>query len=183
MASSIFIMRVTENYEIKSRHPNAVLKVGVVSDEDATSYKRKPIFNEKVRSNLVSKHPAVDEVILKPPLRVDEDFIQKHGITLIFHAFANKEDSKKQDQYFDVAKRMGIFREIEYMQGVSTTQIINECKTWSDVWEKKGTVATEDLRLLNGYEQTGVEPDRLVAHMNKMLGISCTHSMWDVELD
>lgn len=72
------------------------------------SYKRKPISDETVRRNLVSKHPAVDEVIQNPPLRVDKAFIEEHGICLIYHAFASKEDATKHDDFFRVAKEMGI---------------------------------------------------------------------------
>jgi ubiquinone/menaquinone biosynthesis C-methylase UbiE len=127
---------------------------------------------------LVSKHPAVDEVIRKPPSRVNEEFIKKHNITLMYHAFTDGEDIREMS--FDVAKRLGIFRELAFTHDASKLQIVEQCQTWSDVWEKKGAENTDDLKLLNGYEQTDIDAERLVSHINEVLGISPIHSILDV---
>jgi tRNA G46 methylase TrmB len=43
---------------------------------------------------------------------------------------------------------------------------------WSDIWEKKGLVNTEDLYLLNGWEKTKFNPEEFIKHIKIILKIS-----------
>ena len=141
--------------KLKKLHPQATILVGVISDEDAENYKRKPTFDEQTRELLVSSDKNVDKTIKHPPLIVDENFIRKNKIDLVYHAFKNKEDESNQTSFYKVPKEMGIFRTIDYDQTISTTEIL---EGWSKIWHKKGTVDTTDLQLLSGYENTEFDP-------------------------
>ncbi len=166
--------------KLKQLHPGATLLVGIVSDAEATTYKRKPIFGEQVRSFLVRNHPDVDRVIENPPLALTHDFIEAHGITLVYHAFADHADSEKQNKYFQVPIELGIFREVEYTKEISTTKILSECKSWADIWYRKGQVDTTDLRLLNGYENTEFDPTKVVKQFANLFDVQPSDSVLEV---
>ena len=103
------------------------LIVGVISDNDATSYKRKPIYNEEDRYMLVNSVKYVSEVILGAPLKVTKEFVKKHKIDYIVHGFANLSDLAKQKEFYvDVDD---IFYLIPYYTHISTTDIINKIKS------------------------------------------------------
>ena len=107
--------------------PNFLI-VGVISDKDAESYKRRPLFDEVHRSTLVASCRYVDEVISSSPLVLTEDFIRDHHIDVVCHAFADEQDDSKQNSFFEVPKTLGIFRSVPYNAGVSTTQLLEMIK-------------------------------------------------------
>lgn len=137
---------------------NVKLIVGVISNRETKTYKDAPVMNETIRSRLVGLCKYVDECIPNSPLYLTKKFITEHNIDYVYHAFANPEDSNKQDDFFKVPKEMGIFKTIPYVKGVSSTEI-KESYDWKYVWQKKGTVDTKDLRLLSGYEGTDFDPE------------------------
>jgi len=100
--------------------------IGVVSDTNAISYKRKPIICEQHRYNMIRSLKMVDKVIEDAPMYVTESFIQEHNIDIIVHGFLDINDYKKQIQYFKVPIDLGIFKQIEYSTENSTTQIIHQ---------------------------------------------------------
>ena len=51
------------------------LIVGIISDEDAEGYKRKPIYDQYNRKVLIESCKYVDEVIENAPLILTEKFI------------------------------------------------------------------------------------------------------------
>lgn len=105
---------------------NVTLLVGVISDEDATSYKRKPIINFEDRIEIIKSIKYVDRVIEKCPLIITESFINENKIDLILHGFSNEEDEYKQNDFFKDAKKLGKFKKIDYYDKTSTTDIISK---------------------------------------------------------
>ena len=108
----------------KELYPNAVLIVGVIGDQVAISYKRRPIYPEKHRYALVKNSRYVDEIIPDSPLIITTEFMKKHKIDLVVHGFANKNDENKQDEFFKYPKLINKFQIIEYCKEISTTAII-----------------------------------------------------------
>jgi len=53
---------------------NVYLIVGVISDNDATNYKRPPIYNEDDRYTIIENIKYVDKIIKGAPLIITEDF-------------------------------------------------------------------------------------------------------------
>ena len=102
------------------------LLVGIVSDADATGYKRTPKVSEKDRAEIVGAIRYVTRVVEHCPLVVTPEFLMAHGIDLVVHGFANDADREKQRPFF--AAIGDKFREIAYTHGVSTTQLIAQLK-------------------------------------------------------
>lgn len=69
--------------------------VGVVTDEDAVSYKRQPECSHKEREEVISAYRYVDEVVTDP-LVITADFLAAHGIDFVVHA----ESDTSQDAFF-----------------------------------------------------------------------------------
>lgn len=114
--------------QVKSLYPDCFLIVGVVSDKDATGYKREPIIPEEDRYEIIKSIKYVDNIIKNCPLVIDIDFIKKNKIDLIVHGFSNNEDEEKQDIFFRDIKNMGLFRKINYYDKISTSDIIKRIK-------------------------------------------------------
>ena len=107
---------------------NIHLIVGIVSDKDCESYKRKPIINELDRLELIKYNKLIDKIIFPCPLIVTKDFIKKHNIDLVVHGFSNKNDFEKQKKFFKDPIELGKFKQINYYDKTSTTKIINKIK-------------------------------------------------------
>ena len=105
-----------------------VVIIGVTGDEDAAGYKRPPIISEANRVAVVSAIKEVDKVVCPCPLVVTEEFMQKEGIDLVVHGFANDADARNQDAFFALPISTGRFQRISYYEGLSTTEIINKIK-------------------------------------------------------
>ena len=106
------------------------LIVGVISDVDAESYKRKPLYDESHRAELVTSCRHVDEVIETPPLRITKKFLIDNRIDLVCHAFSTSQEAEFQTKgFFSIPEKLGLFRALKYTPGVSTTQILAESKT------------------------------------------------------
>lgn len=98
--------------------------IGIVSDTDARSYKRIPIINEVMRKEIIESCKYVDDIIFPAPLYINKPFLEKHDIDKVVHAFADDDDFKKQDIFFE---NINLHR-INYSERINTTQIINLCK-------------------------------------------------------
>jgi len=153
--------------KIKEMYTDCTLFVGVLNDNEATDYKRQPIFNEKKRLSLVNSCKYVDKATIDYPVILTEEFISQNKIDLVIHAFSNKNDYEKQLHYFEVPIRLNKMKVIDYNEGISTTNIINDINSnnrlcdsdelkngWDKIWELKGKETTDDLASLNGYENT-----------------------------
>jgi cytidyltransferase-like protein len=110
--------------KIKELYPDSYLFVGVFNDLESTDYKRKPYYNETKRLKIVSSCKYVDEATTEYPGVMTEEFIHKHNIDMIVHAFSNSNDIEKQQSYFAVPIRLNKMKVIDYNQGVSTSNII-----------------------------------------------------------
>jgi len=166
-----------EHFErLKHIEDGVELIVGIISDKECASYKRVPKMNEQQRLTLVSKDKHVDKAMITP-LIITEDFLKVHEIDFVYHAFATPEDEAKQGECFAVPRALGIFRTIPYVKGISSTEILSE---WEHIWQKKGTVATNDLQLLSGYEGTAFDPALAWARMKETLDICDTDEILEV---
>jgi len=157
--------------KIKDLYPDSYLFVGVLNDNESTSYKRKPVFNEYKRLSLVESCNYVDKATIDYPSILTEEFILEHKIDLVVHAFSNKNDYEKQLKYFEAPIRLNKMKVIDYNDGISTTNIIKDINSynklcdsdeqksgWDKIWELKGKEQTNSLTTLNGYEGTKFDP-------------------------
>lgn len=110
--------------EVLNDKENTILIVGVVSDYDCESYKRKPIINEDDRVEIIKNIKYVDEIIFPCPLKVSMEFIKQNNIDLVVHGFSNDADREKQKDFFSEIDKNGCFKEIEYYSKISTTELI-----------------------------------------------------------
>jgi len=110
----------------KNMFPNVYLVVGILSDKVATDYKRKPIYSDNDRYQIISNIKAVDKIVEDAPLVITEEFIREHNIDLVVHGFSNPEDAQRQSTFYEVPQRLNKFKEIPYNYGVSTTQLIKK---------------------------------------------------------
>ena len=99
------------------------LIVGIHSDEGVTSYKRRPIINEKDRYEMARGCKYVDEVVEAAPLIITEDFLEKHKIDFVVHGDDVTAKIKKQHK---VPLEKNIMKYIPYTEGISTTKIIKK---------------------------------------------------------
>ena len=102
------------------------LIIGVVSDQDCSSYKRTPIIHELDRYEIVKHIKGVDEIVFPCPLNVSMEFIQTHRIDFVVHGFSDEADRLRQRSFFAELIERGIFIEIEYYKPISTTRLIEK---------------------------------------------------------
>lgn len=98
------------------------LVVGVLSDETAASYKRRPIMSLAERVTVIEACRHVDEVIANAPLQVTEKFLAEHDITTVVHG----DDLSPQAAEFvyGAAAADGKLKFVPYTTGISTTDVI-----------------------------------------------------------
>ena len=114
--------------QAKKLYTNVTLIIGIISDKNATNYKRKPIIPENDRYNIVENIKIVDEIIKNAPLIITKEFIKKNKIDIIAHGFLDDEDYNKQLEFFKIPISMSIFKRIKYYSKESTTNIITRIK-------------------------------------------------------
>eukprot|EP00754_Rhynchopus_humris_P035018 Rhum_TRINITY_DN16593_c0_g1::Rhum_TRINITY_DN16593_c0_g1_i1::g.163762::m.163762 len=106
-----------------ARFGNALL-VGVVNDEDATPYKRKPIMTHDERCVEVAACKYVTKVIPNAPCDgLSREFLLKHNIHVVVcgeEYFLNP-----NDKYYKVPREMGILAAAPRTGGMSTSELIN----------------------------------------------------------
>jgi cytidyltransferase-like protein len=166
-----------EHFErLKHIEDGVELIVGIISDKECASYKRVPKMNEEQRLTLVSKDKHVDTAMITP-LIITKEFLKANNIDFVYHAFATPEDEAKQGECFAVPRALGMFRTIPYVKGISSTEILSE---WEHIWQKKGTIDSNDLQLLNGYEETTFDPASAWSRMKDTLNICETDEILEV---
>jgi cytidyltransferase-like protein len=97
------------------------LLVGIHSDEDVGSYKRRPVMTMGERVAVVRGCRYVDEVIPNAPLRVTREWIERHTIDLVVHGDDFDHD-RLMEMYAEPAE-MGILRTVPYTPGISTSEL------------------------------------------------------------
>lgn len=107
------------------------LIVGISSDKDVKSYKRKPILSMEERMISVGSCRYVDEVLPNAPLKITKEWIEEHNIDLVVHGDDFEDD--KMAYYYEVPIAMDIFRTVPYTKGVSTEQLIKRIRERTDL--------------------------------------------------
>lgn len=118
----------SEEFKNKVGSKDIFLIVGVVSDSDAESYKRKPIIFQDDRVEIIKYNKLVDKVIFPCPLAVDKEFIIKNKIDLVVHGFSDENDFNKQYVFFKEIIEMNKFMRTNYYSKTSTSKIISKIK-------------------------------------------------------
>ena len=109
----------------RAREYGNYLIVGVCSDEDVESYKRRPIMSFYERVEVIEYCNLVDEVVYKAPPETTADFINQHQIDVVV---ATKAYSKETlSMYYNDPQKLGILRLVDYKKGISSTDIIKRC--------------------------------------------------------
>ena len=67
---------------IKTKYPNCKLYVGVISDNDAKSYKRSPIIYEEDRTEIIRGIKYVDKVIFPAPFTLFDRYYTTTQFTI-----------------------------------------------------------------------------------------------------
>jgi cytidyltransferase-like protein len=106
------------------KNDNTYIIVGINSDEDVTTYKRKPIMTTEERTKVVESCKYVDEVIPDAPLCITNEIIDNYKIDLVVHAH-KKEDDSIYRKFYKIPIERGIFKRMDYTESISTTDIIN----------------------------------------------------------
>jgi ethanolamine-phosphate cytidylyltransferase len=98
------------------------LVVGVLSDDTAASYKRRPIMTLAERVAVIESCRYVDEVIEGAPLQVTEEFLTEHGITTVVHG--DDLSPEGAEFVYGPAAAAGKLTYVRRTAGISTTQLI-----------------------------------------------------------
>ena len=98
------------------------LIVGVLSDETAASYKRRPIMTLSERVAVIESCRYVDEVIADAPFEVSEEFLAEHDIDVVVHG--DDLTPTGAETVYAAAVASGKLRYIPRTGGISTTQLI-----------------------------------------------------------
>ena len=114
--------------QAKNIDKDIYLIVGIIDDETASGYKRKPINNQFDRAEIIKNIKIVDEIIESAPLVITREFIEENNIDLVVHGFANDNDWEKQQDFFKYLIENNKFKKINYYDKISTTDIINNIK-------------------------------------------------------
>ena len=114
--------------QAKNIDKDIYLIVGIIDDETASGYKRKPIINQFDRAEIIKNIKIVDEIIESAPLVLTREFIEENNIDLVVHGFANDNDWEKQQDFFKYLIENNKFKKINYYDKISTTDIINNIK-------------------------------------------------------
>ena len=120
-----FIERVRE-HATKELDPSVVkIITGVISDNDAKSYKRLPIMNESQRARMIESCSLVDFVVRNSPLLISEEFLNTYNIALTYHG-----NDSNQSDFFKVPIEKKMMRYVKYDDEISTTTIISKLKNY-----------------------------------------------------
>jgi cytidyltransferase-like protein len=107
-------------------YPDRILYVGLMADDEAEKYKRKPIFNINERVCCIESCKYVNKVFPNAPMPVTKDFIKNNNIDLVIHGDDIKEDSRKY--WYKIPIQLKIYKEVEYSNSISTSDIIKRIK-------------------------------------------------------
>ena len=84
---------------------------------------------------------------------------------------------------------LNILKRIEYTHGISTTQLINDMNhisdmnqtnSWKDIWNKKGKEDSNNLFVLNGYEDTTFSPNDTINNIINKLKLKSTDKVLEI---
>jgi glycerol-3-phosphate cytidylyltransferase len=98
------------------------LIVGVLSDETAASYKRRPIMTLAERVAVIESCRYVDEVIPDSPDQITQDFLDKHRIATVVHG--DDLSPEGAETVYGPAVTAGTLVYVPRATGISTTELI-----------------------------------------------------------
>jgi cytidyltransferase-like protein len=98
------------------------LVVGVLSDDTAASYKRRPIMSLAERVAVIESCRYVDEVIEDAPMQVTEEFLAAHDIATVVHG--DDLSPEGAECVYGPAAAAGKLQYVPRTGGISTTQVI-----------------------------------------------------------
>ena len=101
------------------------LVVGVHSDEDVGSYKRRPVIVQEQRYEMIRSCKYVDEVIEASPLIITEKFLKKYKINYVVHGDDVSTEVAKQHK---IPLLLEMIKYVPHTPGISTTKIIERIK-------------------------------------------------------
>jgi ethanolamine-phosphate cytidylyltransferase len=103
------------------RHGDSLV-VGVLSDDTAASYKRRPIMTLAERVAVIESCRYVDEVIADAPFQVTQAFLDEHTITMVVHG--DDLSPEGAESVYGAAAAAGKLTYIQRAGGISTTEVI-----------------------------------------------------------
>jgi len=103
------------------RHGDWLL-VGVLSDETAASYKRRPIMTLAERVAVIEACRYVDEVVADAPFRVTQAFLDEHAISTVVHG--DDLSPEAAESIYGPAAAAGRLVYVPRTDGISTTELI-----------------------------------------------------------
>ncbi len=114
---------------------NIELIVGVMADDEATQYKRKPIWTIDERMLVISACKLVHQAIANAPMPITKDFLQEHQIDYVMHGDDFNPDTIRY--WYGPAIDQGKFLTVPYTKGISTSTTIKRILDRSDELTKK----------------------------------------------
>jgi len=123
----------------KAKQLGTFLLVGVLDDETVNRYKKGnfPIMTlyERVLSVLSCKY--VDEVVLGAPEKLTEDFIKTNKISVVVHGNDPVEPCADGTSPYEVAEKMGIYKQLDSGSPMTTTLIIERIAENRRLYEQR----------------------------------------------
>jgi len=104
------------------------LYVGVVGDEDATSYKRPPIMTHDERCEEVEACKSVTKVIQNCPcFGLTQEFLDEHQIHVVAYGqeYQDRYPNTDDDPYYGYVRKIGIAKPLPRHDGLSTSDLIS----------------------------------------------------------
>lgn len=98
------------------------LVVGVLSDETAAVYKRRPVMTLAERVAVIAACRYVDEVIADAPLRLTHEFLTRQAISTVVHGDDLSPDAAAT--VYGPCVASGTLRVVPRTDGISTSQLI-----------------------------------------------------------
>ena len=102
------------------------LIVGVLSDEVASAYKRRPIMNLTERIAVVEACRYVDEVLPHAPYTIATEFLSMHDISVVVHG--DDISPEALEEVFGPVVVAGKLRLVPRTRGISTTELIRRAR-------------------------------------------------------
>lgn len=96
--------------------------VGVLSDADAATYKRRPVMSLAERVAVVEACRLVDEVVVGSPLVLSDEFLREHDIDVVVHGDDLSDEAA--EQVYGAALVSGRLRLVPRAGTLSTTAVI-----------------------------------------------------------
>lgn len=142
------------------------LRVGVLSDAACEQRGVRPTFTEAQRLRLVRADRSVASAALVDAATLD-------ALTAALTTDADSDAARKTmrvavrsdsadayDALVEQAEAAGVLQRVELSGAASAPEATDGKGGWDAIWERKGTVESDDLQLLNGYDETEFNPEK-----------------------